>query len=469
MINIPVIINNECIDTIEYQGVYSLKNEPLATLSNFPVIRIREVKNMSEQNFDKMRAMPAKDIFKTFKKAAQIFRAMNFSINGVNINKTDYIRLVSSCTGLPQSLIEQEIEEIAYIMDNLEGINSMQVPGGSVEIFDTNCYYIENQEIGFFPAGKNLTIKLPGNIPTICIYWLIPLSQKRPIILIPPKEDPFTHFLIYNAIKLADPLLASCISFLPCSESAIGYLARISDQLMIPESAKSLIASSKDYIQKTYFIHYGRSKFIITDDFDDHIIDAIYRRMTWNCGRTCTGLTSVIFKGDANRLAHAVVERIKKDCIDMNRGSDIVPMFSMEKARHLDMMIESYLQKGDAIDVTKEVRGDTRLIKCGDEGCLLPTVLLVKNKKSEIFGLELPFPFITIIEAESDEELIKYAQNTLILSVASENKELIQKLCVERSIMKVFGGKHIERGYNYYDPHEGYIADFTYQKKAVLF
>ena len=33
---------------------------------------------------------------------------------------------------------------------------------------------------------------------------------------------------------------------------------------------------------------------------------------------------------------------------------------------------------------------------------------------------------------------------------------------------KVFAGAHSERGYDPLDPHEGYLADFLYRKKAVL-
>ena len=108
-------------------------------------------------------------------------------------------------------------------------------------------------------------------------------------------------------------------------------------------------------------------------------------------------------------------------------------------------------------------------MECDGKAMFLPTVLLVKQKKSQAFGWELPFPFVTIAEAADESEMIELAKNTLILSVLTQDRELVHRLCSESSIRKVFAGAQVERGYNYMDPHEGYMADFLYHKKAVAY
>src|SRR5262249_20970992 len=141
--------------------------------------------------------------------------------------------------------------------------------------------------------------------------------------------------------------------------------------------------------------------------------------------------------------------------------------FRVEHAQRLDQTIEALIRNGEAEDVTQQIRGSSRMLIEDGRAMLLPTVLLVREKKSKAFGLELPFPFISVIEAENEDEMIRLARHTLILSVISDDRELAAKLCFEDSILKVFGGAHVERGYHYLDPHEGYLADFLYQKKAI--
>ena len=468
MINIPAVINNKHLYTLEQQDICSIQNDIIGKISLFPRIRLYEIQNNVEGQYKKACQMSVQYILESLKEAAEIFQLMEFDIDGVKINKEIYTGLVSMSTGLPKEVVTSEINEIAAFMNDLEKIVAVQTPDGSVDILDKNYYCINGQQIGFYPAGKSLAIKIPGNVPTICVYWLIPLAQKRPIILIPPIEDPFTHFLLFEAIKIASPEVASLITFLPCNESILASLFQMIDQVMISESMKEMFYHSPEMLSKTYFIHYGRSKILIDCDTPERYADAAYRRMTWNCGRTCTGLTSVIVKGDAREFACHVSEKLKNITNDsVDNGCSVVPLFELDRAKKMNEMIEEYIAKGEVEDITEEVRGSARLYEFDRAGALLPTVLYVKKKDSKMFGLELPFPFITVINAEQ-EELIYYSTNSLILSVVSDDKELINALCRESTILKVFCGDYIERGYNYLDPHEGYIIDFTYQKKAVF-
>lgn len=81
--------------------------------------------------------------------------------------------------------------------------------------------------------------------------------------------------------------------------------------------------------------------------------------------------------------------------------------------------------------------------------------------------MELPFPFITVIDAEEENSRIEYSRHSLILSVINGSPELLQELYFDTSIRKVFSGSDVERGYHYLDPHEGFLADFLYCKKAI--
>ena len=177
-------------------------------------------------------------------------------------------------------------------------------------------------------------------------------------------------------------------------------------------------------------------------------------------------MTSVITTNSADKIVHDLSVKLIK-----NFENDIenkIPAFSMEKAVQINNMIDEFVSKGEVIDVTTEIRNKPRLMEIDNKGILFPTVLLVKNKKSKAFGLELPFPFVSVVQSEDESEIKEYCKNTLILSIISDREDLINDLCFEKSILKVFSGANIERGYNYLDPHEGFILDFLNHKKAVL-
>lgn len=467
MLSIPAIIDNNYINTLEQEDITSINNQTIAKCSIFPQIRLHQLKQKSEENFMKFQEMPLRNVISSLKKAAVVFRNMEgLELGNHKIRREDYIRLVSESTGLTDQFIESEIDEVAGILENIEDILKVQVPGNIEDVFDNNRYENYGSYTGYYPMGKTLTIKLPGNVPSICLYWIIPLAQKRPIFLIPPKEDLFTHFLLFEAIKKVNPQISSFISFIPCAPALERNLFTIADQLMIPESAKSSVINSPELLLKTYFIHYGRSKFLITEEYKQEYIDMLYRKMTWNNGRTCTGLTSVITTNCAEQIAISLAKRLIAEY--ENELESKAPAFSIEKAKLINNGINEFIQKGEAVDITATLRAKQRLVEIENKGILFPTILLIKKKNSKAFGLELPFPFITIIQIVEDDEIIEYSRNTLILSVISERRDLMKKLCFENNIFKVFSGKHVERGYNYLDPHEGYLLDFLNTKKAVL-
>jgi len=180
--------------------------------------------------------------------------------------------------------------------------------------------------------------------------------------------------LIFESIKKVNPELAKCISLLPIDDYVLKNLFIISDQIMISESLKEYFKSLELY-SKTYFIHYGR---------------------------TCTGLTSVILRKNAKEVAVQLSKEVYKNLgASFEENSKKFGAFSAERAKELNKLIEFYINKGDAEDITLSITNKKRIEIKGEEGIITPTVLLIKNNKSEIFGVELPFSFVTIIQVDS--------------------------------------------------------------------
>lgn len=464
MVKIPAIIDNEHYYSIATLPLTAVNGERIGEMCQVPFIRMHELGQIEHTKHELLQKMPASRILNAMKEAAALLRSDDWSF--APFNRQLYCKLVVASTGLPLTAMDEEIAEMADLLENMEQVIAVQLPSTIERALDAHEFLVPGNKVGYYPAGKSLLIKVPGNIPTICVYWLAPLAMKRPVILVPPAEDPFTHLLLVQAIRQVDEQLASCIQFLPSEENAWSKLLDTVEQVLLPESAKDMVTISPLRILKTYFIHYGRTKLLLPEAWDDEAVQIACRRMTWKYGRTCTGLTAVIVRQQAKKFAEELSQ-----CINRlyQHKLQLLPLFKVDHARKLNELIENYISRGEVQDITAQLRNSPRILECDGKAMLMPTVLLVKQNKSQAFGWELPFPFVTIAQAADEHEMIALSKNTLILSVLTQDRELLHRLCGESSIRKVFAGAHAERGYNYMDPHEGYMADFLYHKKAVAY
>jgi thienamycin biosynthesis protein ThnO len=465
-IRIPAIINGGYYYSLEEHTLTSTCGRTLGKLTQTPLIKTHELIGTAGRNIQQLQKIPAATIFAAFRAAARLIRQADWSFAA--LSRHAYSRLVSCATGLPQDAMDTEIEELADLLDHMEEVVAVQLPACPEQSLDQHRFQVPGNTIGYYPSGDTLLVKIPGNIPTIAVYWLTPLAMKRPVILVPSHEDPYTHFILAEAIRAVHPVLGACIQFMPCTEHVLTRLMGAVGQALLPESDEAIAIRSGMAMRNIHFIHYGRTKLLIQGAWQPSGVDVAFRRMTWKYGRTCTGLTSVIVQEDGEGFCLELSKRIEQAYpghpdINLHR----LPLLTREKARQINDWITSCEQRGEVVDMTARHGQRPRLLEVGDCSMLLPTVLLIKQRGSKIFGTELPFPFITVIECNEVEECIGLARNSLILGVITTDKNLLDRLYAEPSILKIFSGAHVERGYHYLDPHEGFLADFLYQKKAI--
>jgi thienamycin biosynthesis protein ThnO len=466
MPTIPARIDGRWYTSLETHEIRGISGAPLARLTLTPLIKTHEVFRRSEDVFQTLQALPARRILRSLRDTGNLLRRPVWEFG--SFSRAQYCALVAASTGLPLSAMAEEVEEIADMFGHLEDITAPQLPGPLESALDAHQYVAAGQTVGYYPAGKNVLIVLPGNIPTICVYWLMPLAQKIPVVLLPPFNDPFTHFVLFQAIEAVDPILAACIQFAPAAPAVVSSMLQRVDLLVLPESARKEVPGSSSIHSRTHVIHFGRTKLLIAGSWDAQAVGVAFRRMMWKWGRTCTGLTAVIVEQGPREFCERLATTIAcEGALATTRCPDQAPLFATEHARRIDQTIESFVQAGEVEDVTNQITCSPRLQVHDGVAMLRPTVLLVKKRGSKAFGLELPFPFVSVIQAADRAEMIERAKHTLILSVIGGDDELVRRLCLERSILKIFGGSQLERGYKYSDPHEGYMADFLYQKKAV--
>ncbi len=96
-----------------------------------------------------------------------------------------------------------------------------------------------------------------------------------------------------------------------------------------------------------------------------------------------------------------------------------------------------------------------------------PTVIEVPSPRHPLFGLELPFPFVVFAPARSREETLDAAGNSLVAAIAGSDETLTRTLFLDPTIDKVYEGGALSTEFDPREPHEGFLLDFLYQKKAL--
>ena len=97
---------------------------------------------------------------------------------------------------------------------------------------------------------------------------------------------------------------------------------------------------------------------------------------------------------------------------------------------------------------------------------LRPVVIEAALADQSLFGLELPFPFVVFASA-SRNDLARAARNSLVVILEGADAALARELILEPTIDKVMTGNALSTDFNPLEPHEGYLLDFLYQKKAA--
>jgi len=96
---------------------------------------------------------------------------------------------------------------------------------------------------------------------------------------------------------------------------------------------------------------------------------------------------------------------------------------------------------------------------------LLPTVVIIKEKRNRLIGTEFPFPFITVIGVQDEEHMKRLIGNSLVLALITDDQDLVRKLLTLPRVSKVYMGE-LTCAISASEPHEGLISDFLFQKKA---
>lgn len=415
--------------------VHALARRPSSALHDFPIRALLEV----------------------FKRAADIFSTGQPD----GLTAEEFVRNVALNTGLPLSASRNRtIGLFPDAFRTMDRFLEIQSPAG-LDVFDSHIYEARGIRLGLVPRGQNVGFVMPGNHPSTHFMWLGALAMKMPVVLRPSMDDLFTPYRLIRSLLEAG-LPNDAVAFVPGAHELVDAL--------VETCSLSVLFGGQQFVDRyasnnRVKIHGpGRSKVVVFADADlDHAVNVIVRLVMDDAGRGCINASAVIVEGSARRLARAVAAAL-----------ECVPILSPLSERALlgatrpaqAAAFNAIIDRGLGSDAIELAPGPARRVATIDGLTIMrPTVIEVPTFQHSLFGMELPFPFVVFASAPR-QDLVRAARNSLAVVMAGDDPVLTKQLLLEPTIDKVLAEGALSTEFDPLEPHEGFLLDFLYQKKA---
>lgn len=381
-----------------------------------------------------------------FRKVANIF--MNDSLCGLPFDK--YVKLVSSISGLPLSLIEESGKKIAENLLEAESMAMCGLPSGCHPLPKSNTNSVHGIAVSK-RRGDLFSVIAAGNGPGIHAIWPQALALGYSVIVKPSKREPFTAQRLVSAFRCAG--FSSQVFLLPGGHE--------STDTIVQESDISLVYGTSDVTYKYKDTQTvlpqgpGNSKLIISRDYSEaESLSVAFESICGLGGVACVNCSAILADGmDIDIFARNLNKFCVQKFCDKTVRQDIFPRVSEEKMK----MICDY-----AKSLSNELVSFPEVINNNDGSYYVSPVIYTGTSLKE--ACEMPFAAVGIFPLNRND-LNSCLENSLVVSVASSDKQLIEAICEISGISNIYIGSVPTTTMETSMPHDGYIS--TFLTKAV--
>lgn len=217
-------------------------------------------------------------------------------------NPAEYIKVVSSATGLdPESVVETR-DSIADSLRSMSSILDTTKPrGASWEWTD-----VKHRGAMYAPTGSLLAVIAPGNGPGPHALWPQALGLGYKVIIRPSSREPYTPSRLVQAFCAAG--LERFISLFPCSRDLVPDLVSAADYTLM-YGGDDLINSYR-HNKRVLTQGPGRTKILVGRDADwSEAVDIVYKSVTDYKGKACVCASAILVEGDHKSFADLLLGR----------------------------------------------------------------------------------------------------------------------------------------------------------------
>lgn len=366
---------------------------------------------------------------------------------------------ISLITGTPINVIKECISMIMNSLIQSESIVNLSLPKACEINLVTTDNKKEYYGAKWCRKGDIFFVQAAGNSPGIHALWLEALSLGYKVIVRPSHKDPLTPYYLISALHKAG-LPRDYLIMVPCNYDVVDYIINKIDYALIYGN-QHIVEKFKNQ-QNILVQGPGRSKLIVTSDFDiNKALELAYDGVLFHGGTACTSTSVIFFEG----LIRNFSNKLKKmfDNIELYAPWDDL---SKLPAFHQDDS-ELILKHFNNIVSPEKVVLQPRIICKNFEDKLTfitPGIIEVNSHHDNLISVEWPFSCVCI--APYNESILDYLANSLVVSIASNNLNILEKIINIPSISNVFQNKPTS-WHNWKVPHDSFLSEFLMRTKGI--
>ena len=469
MIHIPILRAGRSYRSLTTVLVPHVKTgEPIASVSQANQGLIAKDLHEVDERRRTLEAFSVSELLAICKEAARLFVESELPVDGTSQSPDDYIRCLSSTTGMPESLCRKNMAKIRLVLEELEAILGGLTRGLDLSVLDAGWGVQGGRHLSYVPQTDALGAVLPNNSPGVHALWIPAVALKTPLILKPGSLEPWTPFRISQAlIEAGCP--AEGFGFYPTDYSGSSeILLRCGRSMLFGGGATVAPWKADSRVQ----IHGpGQSKVILAEDaiaqWNDYL-DLMVSSVVENGGRSCINASGVWVPSRGRNIAEALALRLSriepKPLDDPEAGIAAFP--NPKVANQISNLIDNHLKVPGATDITAAVRGAERVVEV--DGCtfLLPTVIWCEDSQHPLANTELLFPFVSVVEMPQ-KAMLENIGPTLVVTAITEDRGFKRDLLTSTAVDRLNLGPIPTNQISWDQPHEGNLFDFLYQQRAL--
>jgi acyl-CoA reductase-like NAD-dependent aldehyde dehydrogenase len=389
----------------------------------------------------------------------------------------DYIRQLSSTTGLPATLVRANMKKTHFVLDQMERVLTGLTRGLDLAALDRGWTDQDDRCTSFRAETDNLGAVLPSNSPGVHSLWIPAVGLKIPLVLKPGRQEPWTPYRVAQALFAAG-CPREAVSFYPTSYDGAAQILLGCGRSMLFGDVGTVRPWQGD--PRVELHGPGWSKVVLGPDqvsrWQEHL-ETLASSVADNGGRSCINASGVwLPRGEVGRgraLAEALARRLGNiRALPLDHPEAGLAAFSDPSMAHrISKLIDSHLRQGGAEDVSARLRtgrgeDPDRVVEVGGCTFLLPTVIHCDSPDHPLASTELLFPFVSVVEV-APEELLERLGPTLVATGLTEDPGFSQELLACRSIERLNLGEIPTTRVSWDQPHEGNLFDHLYRQRAL--
>lgn len=380
----------------------------------------------------------------------------------------DYVRTLSSTSGLPWNMVRRNMAKIHQALARLGTVLNGLTRGLDPGILDAGFGEQSGTRLTFCPTTQALGLVMPSNSPAVNSLWLPAVALKTPVIIKPGKEEPWTPYRLIQAF-IAAGVPAEAFGFYPTDhEGAAEILRSCGRALIFGDQATTRQYADNPAIQ----VHGpGWSKVVIGEDQIAHwpeYLDVMVSAISDNGGRSCINASAIVVPQHAAEIADALAQRLgpvqpaRPDDPDARLSSFANP----KMAAFIDAQIEEGLKVPGAVDVTARHRNGPRLVQFEGGWYLRPTIVHCDSFAHPLANKEFLCPYASVVQVPQ-AAMLEQMGYSLAVTAITQDPTFIRQLLEWPGIERLNLGPISTMTVSWDQPHEGNLFEFLWRRRSI--